>query len=187
MLNKNLLCLEFYCYLVGAVLLSGTLMARAVEYVDNSVQVAQLKNQFDLSRTRVATSLAATSVANPKNLLAKTPEFSHWSSQRIKDFHQTLSLRRDKPVALLTIPVLALEVSVYDEANASNLNRGVGRIVGTDSLSAPGNVGIAGHRDSFFCGLKDVKLGDQILLRNADKQRAYSVVRIDIVQWRMTL
>ena len=40
------------------------------------------------------------------------------------------------------------------------LNRGVGHIEDTAGLGDTGNVGIAGHRDGFFRGLKDVALGD---------------------------
>ena len=47
-------------------------------------------------------------------------------------------------------------------ADDFNLNRGVARIAGTAAVGAAGNLGIAGHRDGFFRGLKDVAVGDRI-------------------------
>ncbi len=42
------------------------------------------------------------------------------------------------------------------------LNRGVGHIAGTPLPGEEGNIGIAGHRDGYFRGLKDVVEGDLI-------------------------
>jgi sortase A len=44
-----------------------------------------------------------------------------------------------------------------------------------------GNLGIAGHRDGFFRGLKDLALGDEIELRSADRPDIYVVEKIQIV------
>jgi len=43
-----------------------------------------------------------------------------------------------------------------------------GRIVGTALPGQAGNLGIAGHRDGFFRGLKDVTRGDEIKLALPD-------------------
>jgi sortase A len=43
-----------------------------------------------------------------------------------------------------------------------SLNRGLGRIPGTAIPGSNGNLAIAGHRDGFFRGLKDIKPGDTV-------------------------
>jgi sortase A len=53
---------------------------------------------------------------------------------------------------------------VFNGTDDLTLNRGVGRIAGTARVGASGNLGIAGHRDGFFRGLKDVQTGDTISL-----------------------
>ena len=42
------------------------------------------------------------------------------------------------------------------------LSRGLGYIEGTAQPGTEGNLGIAGHRDGFFRGLKDIAPGDVI-------------------------
>jgi sortase A len=61
------------------------------------------------------------------------------------------------------------------------MNRGVGRIRGTAQLDVEGNLGIAGHRDGFFRGLKDVAVGDRIELQTTGGLTTYSVDSILIV------
>ena len=62
------------------------------------------------------------------------------------------------------------------------LSRGAGWIAGTARPGGePGNIAIAGHRDSFFRGLKDVALGDAIELSTPRETAVYTVDRIQIV------
>jgi sortase A len=44
-----------------------------------------------------------------------------------------------------------------------------------------GNVGIAGHRDGFFRGLKDLRVGDSIELVTQTKTNTYIIDRLVIV------
>jgi len=54
------------------------------------------------------------------------------------------------------------------------LNRGAGRILGTASPGESENIGIAGHRDGFIRGLKDVQVGDRIALGAQGGEFLYS-------------
>lgn len=82
------------------------------------------------------------------------------------------------PMAILRIPKLHLEVPVLNGTDAITLNRGVGRIAGTGRPGQKGNIGIAGHRDGFFSGLKDISKGDRIELQSANGTDIYVVDRI---------
>lgn len=84
-------------------------------------------------------------------------------------------------IAILRIPKLHLEVPVLDGTDAITLNRGVGRIRGTALPGQRGNIGIAGHRDGFFRGLKDIHAGDEIELLAAQQTEIYIVDRTVIV------
>lgn len=108
-------------------------------------------------------------------------DFSLWSSKRIFDFQNALTHDDGLPLAVLRVPKIHLEVPVFDGTDELNLNRGVGRIIGTSKPGQPGNVGIAGHRDGFFRGLKDIGVGDQIELNTTQSQYKYVVDRIQIV------
>jgi sortase A len=61
------------------------------------------------------------------------------------------------------------------------LDRAVGHIEGTAAPDAAGNVGIAGHRDGFFRGLKDITQGDLIELVTLQDTVAYRVEKTWIV------
>ena len=61
------------------------------------------------------------------------------------------------------------------------LNRAVGYIEGTALPGKDGNSGIAGHRDGFFRGLKDIAAGDAIELETLDSRQQYRVERTWVV------
>ena len=109
------------------------------------------------------------------------PDQTLWSEQRVQAYQQTLAASDDMPLGVLIIDRLSLEAPVYDGADELNLNRGLARIKGTSTMDASGNLGIAGHRDGFFRGLKDVQEGDLIRLQTPMALVTYRVAEIVIV------
>jgi len=109
------------------------------------------------------------------------PNLELWAEKRILEYEESLRVEADPPLALMTIEKLGIQVPVYDGADDFNLNRGVGRIKGTSAVGAEGNLGVAGHRDGFFRGLKDVAIGDGIDLLTVYGKEVYTVSSIDIV------
>jgi sortase A len=109
-------------------------------------------------------------------------DFSLWSEKRVLAYKAALGLKFDAPLAVLSIPRIGLEVPVFDGTDDLILNRGAGRISGTAKPGQPGNIGIAAHRDGFFRGLKDIRVGDRIELRTQDDASLYAVDDIEIVQ-----
>ena len=85
------------------------------------------------------------------------------------------------PLAVLRIPRLKLAVPILEGIGALVLDRGAGHIPDTARPGEPGNIGIAGHRDSFFRSLKDVKAGDEIELATRGARERYVVERTWIV------
>jgi sortase A len=85
--------------------------------------------------------------------------FASWSNQRVQAYKASLLEKLDTPLAVLRIPKIHLEAPMFNGTDDLTLNRGVGRIVETAQVGAGGNLGIAGHRDCFFRGLKDVARG----------------------------
>jgi len=108
-------------------------------------------------------------------------EFSHWDTRRLQAYKESLRAWAAPPMAVLSIEKLRLRVPVFDGTDDAVLNRGVGHIEGTAALGESGNVGIAGHRDGFFRGLKDVVVGDRIDVVTSDKNLAFAVDEIKIV------
>jgi sortase A len=112
---------------------------------------------------------------------AETPELTLWSPQRIAAWQSTLTLPSEEPLAVLHIPRIRLDVPVLRGTSDVTLDRGVGHIENTAMPGAPGNSGLAGHRDGYFRALKDVSLGDAIELETLEGTQSYRIERTWIV------
>jgi sortase A len=109
-------------------------------------------------------------------------DFRLWSAQRIEAYLESLTKNFDPPLAVLRIERLRIETPVFNGTDEPTLNRGAGRIIGTGVLGEGGNIGISAHRDGFFRSLKDVRLGDSIVLElGGGKTETYVVDEIQIV------
>jgi sortase A len=67
----------------------------------------------------------------------------------------------------IEIPRIGVSVAVLQGTTSQTLRLGVGHIEGTALPGQPGNIGIAGHRDTYFRDLKDIRRNDEILLQTA--------------------
>ena len=149
------------------------------------VHGAVLKQQdlarFELARLEASNATATGDPAAPKLRLPGNADTTLWSEGRIEKYEDSLERETPLPLAVLRIPKIRLEVPVLDGTNDYVLNRGVGRIESTARPGEPGNIGIAGHRDGFFRGLKDITRGDAIELVTLNGTDSYVVEQIRIV------
>ena len=81
----------------------------------------------------------------------------------------------------MDIPRLGVSVAVLQGTSSRMLRRGVGHIEGTPLPWEPGNSGIAGHRDTFFRDLKDVRINDEIEFQTAAGLFRYQVDWVKVV------
>jgi sortase A len=84
-------------------------------------------------------------------------------------------------LAKLDIPTAGLSVMVVDGTDDATLRVAVGHIPGTRFPGQAGNVGLAGHRDSFFRGLSKLRIGDEITLTTREDTLHYAVESVRIV------
>jgi sortase A len=112
---------------------------------------------------------------------AASPDLSLWSPERIRAWRDSLTREAPPALALLRIPRIGLEVPVLAGTDDWTLNRAVGHIEDTAKPGTDGNSGIAGHRDGFFRGLKDIGPGDTIELETLGTVQRYRVERTWIV------
>ncbi len=108
-------------------------------------------------------------------------DFTLWNIKRIQAYRDSLAMKLEPPIAVLTIPKIGIEVPVFDGTDDITLNRGAGRIAGTARPGQTGNMGIAGHRDGFFRKLKDIQVDDLVELSTRQGKFVYSVEDIVIV------
>ena len=163
-----------YVLLVAGVLMLGW-------YVAFRIRGAALSNA-ELQRFKTQQRV---SLAGPRGIALSTaaPDFSLWSEKRIKEYQESLAAHFDPAIGVLRIPKINVEVPVLEGTDDLVLNRGVGHVTGTAYPGDnSGNVAIAGHRDGFFRGLKDVVVGDKIELITLQRTDNYIIDRITIVE-----
>ena len=110
------------------------------------------------------------------------PDLSLWAPERISAWRRALTEPAPPPLAVLRIPKIRLEVAVLRGTDDITLNRAVGHIDDTALPGSDGNSGIAGHRDGFFRGLKDIGPEDAIELETLRGKEVYRVEGIWVVE-----
>jgi len=86
-----------------------------------------------------------------------------------------LSVREGSPLSRLDIPRLGISVVVVEGVTTRDLRLGLGHVPGTAFPDEFGNVGIAGHRDTFLRQLRKIHPHDLITLTTLAGSYQYSV------------
>lgn len=82
----------------------------------------------------------------------------------------------------IEIPRLGVSAIVREGDDISTLRRSVGHIPDTVLPGESGNSGFAGHRDTFFRGLRDARAGDRITVTTADATLNYVIRNTRVVE-----
>jgi sortase A len=84
-------------------------------------------------------------------------------------------------IGRIEVPRLGISVFVIEGTSHTTLRRAVGHIAGTALPGNAGNVGISGHRDTYFRPLRNIRQGDIITLTTLLGEYRYRVVSTKIV------
>jgi sortase A len=79
------------------------------------------------------------------------------------------------------VPRLGLNAIVVQGDSPANLRRAVGHLSKSALPGEWGNVALAGHRDTFFRPLRDIRLGDEIRFKTPGHNFEYLVESIEVV------
>ena len=118
-------------------------------------------------------SMPSTTMSTPS---ASSPRSSVLSAPR-----SSVTVKPGTPLAELSIPRLGVSAVVLEGSDDNTLRVGLGHIESTSLPGESGNVAIAGHRDSFFRPLRNVQVGDDILLDTPNARVHYRVSSYSIV------
>jgi sortase A len=102
----------------------------------------------------------------------KTPRDSPWMTRAEATRREASS---SGLVGRIEIERLGLSVLVVEGTTSRSLRRGVGHVEGTAYPGERGNVGLAGHRDTYFRPLRKIESGDRIRLKTPDGHFVYEV------------
>ncbi len=92
--------------------------------------------------------------------------------------------RRDPPsevIADIAIPRIGLDTVVVKNDTSQDMDLAAVHIAGTALPGEPGNIGIAAHRDRFFRPLRNVRIGDLVVIKTSFERVSYIVDSIEIV------
>jgi sortase A len=87
----------------------------------------------------------------------------------------------DGLIGRMQVERLGVSVVVMEGTSDKTLRRAVGHIAGTALPGHTGNIGIAGHRDTFFRPLRNIKSSDVITLTTRGAEYRYRVVSTKVV------
>lgn len=93
-----------------------------------------------------------------------------------------LQLARSTVIGRIEVPRVGLTAIVREGDDNGVLRRAVGHIPETPLPGEPGNSGLAGHRDTFFRGLRNVRQGDRIVVTTPEAVLHYDVRSTGIVE-----
>ena len=175
-LKNRLKWLEAAFYLGGVALLAVFFLIKAESEGQREEGIRAFNAAIESNAERLRSTDAQNSLS-----VGQAPNQELWADQRIRDYEESLNVETGPPLAIMTIDTLDIQVPVFNGTDDLTLNRGVGRIIGTARMGDVGNLGIAGHRDGFFRGLKDIAVGDLIELKTVHGTVNYEVSSIVIV------
>jgi sortase A len=90
--------------------------------------------------------------------------------------------RNGAVIGKLEISRINVSAIVVEGADSRDLAHAVGHISGTALPGEHGNLGIAGHRDTFFRPLRDIRRGDNIVLHTLRGDYSYRVASTSVVR-----
>lgn len=143
---------ERLCYGMGLLLVAGAL----VQLLSSEVRAAQAR--------------------------AHLPEMQLWSEEAKARYVSALDQTPGATLGRLRAPSLGLEVPVYENASDLHMDLGAGVIEGMSYPHEPGHIGIAGHRDGYFRALKDIAVGDTLVLDTLDGEKRFVVNELKIIR-----
>jgi LPXTG-site transpeptidase (sortase) family protein len=135
-------------------------------------------------KTKILSAAILTSLAFAAGVSARVITKAHVTSVH-RPNGKTL-LRVDIPsrtarVGKIEIPALGLATMVLEGDDAGILRLAVGHIPGTALPGPSGNVGLAGHNNTFFRPLQKINLGDEIRYSTTAGTFTYRVVSLRVV------
>lgn len=167
---------EIICWLFGVGLLLAYGIARTWAWQQQQEGLEEFAN------LRVQDAASVETWTPPANVFSvPDPDRALWSAKRVRAY-ETNGAPSTAPLGVLRIPSIKLAVPIYEGTSDSVLDRGAGHITGTAGLDEDGNVAIAAHRDGFFRALKDIRLGDKVIVETLGGDRLFEVTELALTE-----
>jgi sortase A len=94
----------------------------------------------------------------------------------------SVAVSEGSPLGRIEISAVGMTTMILEGTEEGTLRRAVGHIRGTPLPGQRGNVALAGHRDTFFRGLRDIRVNDEITLTTLSGSYHYRVDSTKVVK-----
>jgi sortase A len=93
-----------------------------------------------------------------------------------------IAISEGSPLGRIEISAIGLAAMMMEGIDEGTLRRAVGHIPGTPLPGQRGNVALAAHRDTFFRGLRKIRVNDEITLTTLSGSYRYRVDSTKVVK-----
>ena len=170
-----LLLLGQYFFLIVGILVLGYVTAT---FLEARIYQSRAARRFEQARQERSTPISA---AGAGERLAPQPVPLQLSQLENAGSEHREAVRTRLAWGRIDIPSIGLSAMIIEGVDPPTLQRAVGHIPGTALPGIPGNVGLAGHRDTFFRSLRDIHENDEIKLETLDGSYRYRVAFTQVV------
>jgi sortase A len=156
----------------------------ALGYVGFALLDARLYQAYETWRFDQALKGMAASIGNGEHLHLPpvSPGLAEAKHRRWRSESLGIDLPVGSPLGQIEVGTIGLAVMILEGTDYGTLRLGVGHIPGTPLPGQPGNVAIAGHRDTFFRPLRKIRQNDEITLATLNGSYRYRVDSTQVVE-----
>jgi len=154
----------------------------ALGYSAYAVLDAKLFQAYQTWRFQRALTAANVSRAREQRLRPSLLPPAVAEANRARAANLALGGGEGTPLGRIEINAVGLAAIILEGTESGTLRRAAGHVPGTALPGQTGNVAIAGHRDTFFRGLRKIQNGDEITLTTLNGVTRYLVDSTQVVE-----
>jgi len=124
----------------------------------------------------------AQTYAHTINQTASSPPSAQAEAHRAHAANFGIDGLTGSPLGRIEISAIGVAAMIMEGVDGRTLRHAVGHIPGTPRPGQPGNVALAGHRDTFFRGLRNIHKDDEITVTTLHGSYRYSVDSTQVVE-----
>jgi sortase A len=143
---------------------------------------AKLDQARQTTRFQRALKVSMPPVAGGKQIQPRPVRPAQPEASRLTPRSLATKGRRGSPLGRIEISAVGIAAMIMEGIDQRTLRRAVGHIPGTPLPGETGNVALAGHRDSFFRGLRNIRKGDDITVTTLEGSYRYRVESTRVVE-----
>jgi len=163
---------QYLLFVIGILALSYAGFA----LLDARLYQAYQSWRFERAVKRMETPIGSPEHVRPQILPADSEAANHTRAES-----PGIAGRSGSPLGRIEISSIGLMAIILEGTDDKTLRRAVGHISGTPLPGQPGNVAIAGHRDTFFRPLRNIRKDDEVTLATLNGSYRYHVDSTKVV------